>query len=149
MAIVRWTPFDTLAVWERDMQTMLDRFLGRGWFDGERFGWRPRVDMFRRGGDLIVRVELPGIDPEKDVDLEIEGDTLHIRGERKIDEEVTEEDRYLRERFYGRYERRLMLPEGVDPEKLEARYDAGVLTITVPLPVEVLPKARKVPITTS
>ena len=149
MAIVRWTPFDTLAVWERDMQTMLDRFLGRDWFNGERFGWRPRVDMFRRGGDLIVRVELPGIDPEKDVDLEIEGDTLHIRGERKIDEEVTEEDRYLRERFYGRYERRLMLPEGVDPEKLEARYDAGVLTITVPLPVEVLPKARKVPITTS
>jgi len=80
MAIVRWTPFDNLAAWERDMQTMLDRFLGRDWFNGERFGWRPRVDMFRRGGELIVRVELPGIDPEKDVDLELDGDLGLHRG---------------------------------------------------------------------
>ncbi len=149
MAIVRWTPFDTLASWERDMQSMLDRFLGREWFDGERFGWKPRVDMFRQQGELIIRIELPGIDPDTDLDIEVEGDTLLIRGERTFDEEVTEDDWYLRERFYGRFERRLLLPEGFDPDQLDATYDSGVLTVKVPLPKEVESKARKIEVHTA
>ena len=147
MAIVRWRPFET--AWDREMLAMMDRFFGRDWFAGEDLGWKPRVDMFRRNGNLIVRAELPGIDPAKDLDIEVEGDLLHIRGERKFDEEVTDEDRYVKERFYGSYDRRLVLPEGVDPDKLEATYEAGVLTITVPLPVEVQPTARKIEVTKS
>ncbi|MFQ5966649.1 MAG: Hsp20/alpha crystallin family protein [Acidimicrobiia bacterium] len=147
MAIARWTPFGTLAAWEHDMESMLDRFLGRDWFNGERLGWRPRVDMFRQKGDLIIRVELPGIDPNE-LDIQMEGEVLHIAGERTFDEEVTEEDRYMRERFYGRFERRLMLPEGTDADQLEATYTDGVLTMKVPLPAEVLPKARKIAVHT-
>lgn len=143
MPIVRWTPFDTLSVFERDMESILDRFGGRDWFHGERFGWRPRVDMFRRDNELVIRAELPGIDPTE-LDIEIEGDVLRIAGERTFDEEVSDDDRYLRERSYGRFERSILLPEGIDPDALDATYADGVLTMKVPLPMEVIPKARKI-----
>lgn len=146
MQLLRWKPF--VDTWDRDFQLMLDRFLGRDWYPSERFEWKPRVDMFRRKGDLIVRVELPGIDPRKELDIEIEDDILHISGERTKEEKVTDEDNYLEERFYGRFERHLMLPQGVEPDKLKATYEDGILTITVPLPAEVLPRAYKVEVKT-
>ncbi len=148
MAIMRWTPFSAFTSLEREMQSFFDRMLGseRPLMFRERapFVWRPAVDMTREDGNMVIRAELPGIDPEKDLEIEVEDNVLHIRGERHIEREIDEEDRYLSERFVGHFERNLMLPEGVDPDKLEASYQKGVLTVRVPVPVEALPKGKKI-----
>lgn len=143
MAIVRWTPFSAVTALERDMQTMLDRLMPDRPVSRQFFEWRPAVDMTREEGELLIRAEVPGIELE-DLDIEIEDNVLHIKGERTVEKEVDEEDRYLAERFYGSFARDIVLPEGVDPDKLDASYRAGIVTIRVPLPEEVLPKARKI-----
>jgi HSP20 family protein len=102
--------------------------------------------MYRENGDLVVTAELPGIDPEKDLKITVEADVLVIHGEKTVEKEVTEKDRYLKERSFGHFERRIPLPEGVDPDKLSARYDKGVLTVKVPLPTKVEPVKKQIPV---
>ena len=109
----------------------------------ERGGWWPHVEAHRADGNLVVRCDLPGIEP-KDVEVSLEGDTLTITGERRA--EKHEAERYSEVR-YGRFERTLRLPEGLDPEKVTARYTNGVLEVTVPLPKETA--ARKIPVETA
>jgi HSP20 family protein len=143
MAIVRWTPFSAVTALERDMQTMLDRLMPDRPLPRQFFEWRPAVDMTRQEDELVIRAEVPGIELE-DLDIEIEDNVLHIRGERSEEKGIDEEDRYLAERFYGSFARDIVLPEGVDPDELDASYRGGIVTIRVPLPEEVLPKARKI-----
>ncbi len=98
------------------------------------FGRRPFIpslDVYTRDGDMVVRLELPGIEPEKDVHVLIEQGDLVIRGERKQQEEVREEDYYRLETSYGSFERRVPVPEGIDPATVSAQYVDGVLTVTV------------------
>jgi HSP20 family protein len=90
-----------------------------------------------------VKAELPGIDP-KEIDLSVDDNQLTIKGERKTSEEKKEEGYVLREIAHGRFERTVRLPEGADIEKINARYDKGVLHITVP--VKEALASKKVPI---
>lgn len=139
-----WSPFFDL---EKDIRSMWDRFpsmLG----EAREWAFRPTTDMTREDGNLVVTAELPGIDPDEDIEITIENDVLVIKGEKSEEKEIGEEDRYLRERHYGSFERRLPLPEGVDPESIEATYDKGVLTVTVPMPEVSVEKKRSIPITT-
>jgi HSP20 family protein len=108
--------------------------------------WRPYTDMYRENGLLIVKAELPGIDPDKDVKITVEGDMLVLSGEKLTEKEVKEPDRLLRERIFGHFERRIPLPDKVDPEAIKAVYEKGVLTIKVPLPTEVRPKTKEIPV---
>lgn len=110
------------------------------------FEFRPTTDVVRENGTLKVTAELPGIDPEKDVEITIEGDVLLIRGTKTATEEVTEKDRYLRERHFGSFERRIPMPDGVNPDSIKATYDKGVLTVRVPMPKEAETMVRKIPI---
>jgi HSP20 family protein len=103
--------------------------------------WAPRVETFAKNDTLYVRADLPGIDP-KEVDIQVEGDVLTLRGERK---EEHQEASY-REVVYGRFERRIRVPDGTDPEKITASYTHGVLEIAVPLPK---PVTRKVSVNVS
>lgn len=146
MAIRRWAPFSAFTSLEREMQDMLDRFTPRAW-SGD-FEWRPRTDMYREDGDLVVRAEIPGIDPTEGLNVEVEKNVLHITGEKRTDTEVDDDDRYLRECHYGSFRRDVLLPEGVSADDITATVDHGVLMVRVPLPSEAeeeaQPKAIKV-----
>ena len=100
--------------------------------------WTPRVETFVKDDKLVIRADLPGVDP-KEVDISLEGNILTVRGERKAEKE----DANYREVSYGRFERRVRVPNGTDAEKIAAKYTNGVLEVTVPLPK---PVSRKVPV---
>jgi HSP20 family protein len=125
------------------MQEMLDRVATRPVFEG--FDFRPLTDVYREGGELFITCELPGIDPGE-LEIELEGNVLHIKGEKQVDREIEEPDRYLRECRYGSFRRDVMLPEGVDATAIKAEYDKGILSVRMPLPEEIVEEDRKVAI---
>jgi HSP20 family protein len=93
-----------------------------------------RVDEFREDGDLVFRAELPGIDPDKDVELTVSDGMLHIAAERREEEKV-EEKGYLRHEIRaGSFSRTLPLPEGVSEADVTATYKDGILQIRIPWP---------------
>jgi HSP20 family protein len=110
----------------------------------------PVVDVFSRDGDMVVRVELPGIDPEKDVKVTLEEGTLDVKGERKQEKEIKEEDYYRRERIYGAFERRIPLPAGIKDGDIKAGYKDGVLEVVVTGAAKAAPKPaiKEIPINT-
>jgi HSP20 family protein len=93
--------------------------------------WQPHVDMCETPEEIIVEVDLPGVQRE-DVRIEVEGDFLHITGERRTTSERQERNYYRLERRYGRFTRRLRLPGAVAREGIRAEFDAGILIITLP-----------------
>jgi HSP20 family protein len=97
-----------------------------------------RIEDFVEEGAYVLRAELPGIDPEKDVEVSIENDMLTIRGERR--EETKEKNR--REFHYGSFRRTVSLPKGADADKITASYNDGVLEVRVPTTTEVAPTVR-------
>jgi HSP20 family protein len=127
----------------------------REWrFDFPRFGlgheiagfaFRPSIDLVREDGELVVTAEMPGMDP-KDIEVTIEGDVLTIKGEKTEKKEISEDDRYVHERSYGKFLRRISLPKGTSPDKMSAAYDKGVLTVHVALPEESEPQTRQIPV---
>jgi HSP20 family protein len=152
-ALRRWDPFELLAEIEQDMA----RLWSEAWPLAPRpfrrlframpraMAWSPRVDMFQRDGDLIVKAELPGIKKD-DIEVTVEDGDLVIRGERKEESEVREEDYYRMERSYGAFYRRLPLPAEVDPDKIKATYTDGVLEVRVPQVVAPKREAKKIPV---
>jgi len=95
--------------------------------------WAPPVEVFQRGNELVVRADLPGLTPD-DVQIEIEDGVLTVSGERRQEADERQEGFYRTERSYGAFSRSVALPEGVDEEQVQARFEHGVLEVTVPLP---------------
>jgi HSP20 family protein len=104
-----------------------------------RKDWIPSVDILEKDGNLIFRAELPGI-TEKEIDLKIEGNTLTLKGERKMESEDNKSNYHRVESYYGSFARSFRLPDTVDFEKVKAEYKNGVLTITLPHRPEVKPR---------
>jgi HSP20 family protein len=120
-----------MALVRRERMEWPDLF--RRFFDTEwDHGWL-RVEEFRDGDDVVVRAELPGIDPEKDVELSIADGVLHIDAHREEKSEHKEKDGYRSEFRYGRFTRSFVLPAGVDEEAIKAAYTDGVLEVRVPV----------------
>ena len=93
----------------------------------------PAIDVFEKDGELRVQAELPGL-AEKDVEITVEGNVLAITGEKKTDQtEANEKDFYRRERSYGRFARRIALPDGVQKDQIEAKFKDGVLKVKMPV----------------
>jgi HSP20 family protein len=92
--------------------------------------WVPSVDVFRKDGDLIVRAELPGVKPE-DVDITVHEGVLTISGEREAEQEEERAEYYVREVRHGSFRRSMALPEDVDEQKVRARYQDGILEVTL------------------
>ena len=92
--------------------------------------WAPAIDVVTEDGDLVIRAELPGVKQE-DVDITLHNNVLTISGERKAEQEEERGGYYVRERRYGSFSRSLSVPEGVDESKIHARYENGVLEVTV------------------
>jgi HSP20 family protein len=101
--------------------------------------WLPAVDILEKDGNLILRAELPGMS-EKQIDVKLEGNTLTLKGERKMDNEDKKNNYHRVESFYGSFTRSFRLPETVDLEKISADYKNGVLTVTIPQKPEVKPR---------
>ena len=92
--------------------------------------WVPAVDATTKDGDLIIRAELPGVKPE-DVDVSLHDNVLTISGERKAEQEEERGGYHIRERRYGSFSRSFSLPQGTDESKVRARFENGVLEVTV------------------
>ncbi len=150
MAIVRWEPF-------RDLLTTQDRF-NRMFNDtfGNLFGseqleakaWKPAVDIYETDHDLVLKAELPGVDP-KNLEVRVEDGTLYLKGERKQESEVKEEKYHRVERSYGAFTRTFTLPSTVSTEGIKADYKDGVLTLTMAKREEAKPKAIKINVSES
>jgi HSP20 family protein len=115
--------------------------LGRPFGDSDDSwgSWAPLVDIFEKGDDLIIRAEIPGVEKE-DIDVQVEGNTLMLRGERKREAEFKEDDAYRLERAFGSFVRSFRLPKTVDSSRIAAAYENGVLEITLPKAEESKPK---------
>lgn len=145
----RWRDsFDELFNFRRDFDEMFDRLLsghtttqGRG----GHAGFFPLVDSWvdRDDKKYNLRVAVPGADP-KNFDVTIEGNRIRVRGETKWSEERKNADYWLREFSAGRFERVIVLPEGVDPEKVKAEYKDGLLEITAPFDDTKMPRRIEV-----
>lgn len=103
-----------------------------------------RVEEFRDGNDVVVRAELPGIDPDKDVELTVSDGTLRIMARREERSEKREKDAYRTEFRYGTFVRELVLPPGVEEKDIDASYKDGILEIRVPLGEERKPPVRRI-----
>jgi HSP20 family protein len=134
-SIVRADPFTDLAAsWQRDIDRMfrsLAESFGAGGMTARRTEWLPAADVLTKGDDLVIRVEIPGIDPDRDLEITVE-DMLHIRGQRQESQEEKGEGFIRRETSYGSFERALQLPSDVNTEDLKASYDNGILEVIVP-----------------
>lgn len=107
--------------------------------------WLPHIDVFEKDNFLFTKVDLPGL-TAKDVKVEVVDGYLTITGERKTETEEKKENMYRCEREFGSFERTVPLPEGVKFEDVHATFADGVLEVSVPLPVKVLPKPLNVEI---
>jgi HSP20 family protein len=136
-----WEPFRELEEWHRNLDDLFTRFTGRTPFEGTAFAGKghPAIESFTKNGDLVVRMDLPGVDP-KEVDISVTGDVLTVKGERRHKEEKKEGEYAHEEISYGSFERSLRLPAKVDADKIKASYDKGVLEISMPVPKELAPK---------
>lgn len=101
------------------------------------------LDIYQTEDSVGVNSAVPGVKPD-DIDTTISGNTLSISGETKEEEEVTEENYIRRERRHGPFSRSVVLPEGVAPDKAEATFDDGILTLTIPRVPEAKPKVIKI-----
>lgn len=104
--------------------------------------WAPQVEVFERGNNLVIRAELPGLSRE-DVDVEIDDDTLIIRGERHNDVDDEQEGYYRSERSYGSFYRAIPLPDNIDASQCNASFRDGVLQVSLPKPPQ-QSRARKI-----
>lgn len=135
--LMKW--FDT----RRSPVEMIERL-----FEGDTAASGIRVEESVEGDTLVVRAELPGIDPEKDVSVSIVDGALEIKAERRQQSEQKEKDSYRSEFRYGSFVRRLALPDGVQQDDITASYKDGVLEVRSPVPAKAQqPPARKIQVT--
>jgi len=145
MAIVRWEPFRDVFSTQDRFNRLFNQTLSQmfGEENGKLGTWSPAVDVFETDQNLVVKAELPGIDP-KDVEIRVENNTLFLQGQRKFENEVKEENYHRIERSYGSFTRTFALPGSIDAEKVSADYKSGVLTLTLPKREEAKPKTIKI-----
>jgi len=140
MAIVKVDPFREFAA----MQDRMNRLFGNVYLRDEdtalRGSWVPAVDIYEtENHDLVVRAELPGLNRE-DIEVSVENSTLVLKGDKKLDTEVKEENYRRVERSYGSFHRSFTLPNTVDAGRISAEFKNGVLTVKLPFREEARPR---------
>jgi len=130
------------------MEAEMERFLGRGQRGvvPATAVWIPRVDVYEQDRAIVVEAELPGVNKD-DIEVAVEDGDLIIRGERKSERKVEDQNYYRMERSYGRFYRRIPLPDDVDLNEIEAHFQDGVLMLRVPRQTEQKAQPTKIPIT--
>ncbi|HUI40457.1 MAG TPA: Hsp20/alpha crystallin family protein [Terriglobia bacterium] len=153
MSIVRWQPFREVISAQERFNQLFNQALGNvlGSEGEEALSsrvWSPAVDVYETEQSLVIKAELPGLDP-KDVDVRVENQTLYIKGERRFEKDVKEGSYHRVERSYGAFARSFGLPGTVDPDKVTAEFQNGVLTLTMAKREEAKPKAIKIQVSGS
>jgi HSP20 family protein len=144
MTIVRWDSLRDIAAHQEWMSRTLEGFHGRAQDELAQGSWVPAVDIYSTSDrELVLKAELPDI-KEEDIELTVEGTTLTLRGARKLDTQVTKEQFHRIERSFGSFSRTFALPPTVDAAKVTAAYNAGILTVRLPLREEAKPTHIKV-----
>jgi HSP20 family protein len=141
MAVVKWDPFRDLVSIQDRMNRLFEQTLSRS--RGEEgvtaTTWTPAVDIYETADTIVMKAELPGVARE-DIHIQIDGNTLTLKGERRFAKDVQEES-YLRiERAYGSFHRSFSLPATVQQEKVRALFKDGVLELTLPKAEDSKPK---------
>ena len=142
MAIVRWEPLRELGTLQNEMNRLFNSVFDAppaGGNGGAMRRWMPAMDLAETEEDFVLRADLPGLS-EDDVKIELEDSTLTVSGERKAEHEDKGEGFYRVERAFGSFSRSLTLPQGVDPEKVSASFDRGVLEVRIPKPEQRKPR---------
>jgi HSP20 family protein len=143
-------PFGTLR---SEMDRLFDSFMGGlptfpsmfGSSGSRGFALSPSMDVKETDKEIVVETELPGLE-EKDISLTVHNGILTIQGEKKLDYDEQKENYHVMERRYGSFQRSLRLPETVDDTKVDARFDNGVLKVTLPKRPELTREQRKITI---
>ena len=148
MALIRWEPVRELNTIQNEMNRLFNTLFESPTHNGGSNGgalrrWIPPMDLVETEDDFVLRADLPGLS-EEEVNIELEDNVLTISGQRKAEHEERKEGYYRVERASGSFSRSLTLPEGVDPEKVSANFDRGVLEVRIPKPEQ--RKPRKVTI---
>ena len=147
MALIRWEPVRELSTIQNEMNRLFNTFFeapAPGGGSGTTLRrWIPAMDLVETDEHFVLRADLPGLN-ESDVNIELEDNVLTISGERRAEHEERKEGYYRVERASGQFARSLTLPEGVDPEGVNAKFDRGVLEVRIPKPEQ--RKPRKVEI---
>jgi HSP20 family protein len=144
MALIRWEPVAELGTIQNEMNRLFNTFFdqpnptGRNISSGAR-RWIPAMDLIESGDRYVLRADLPGLSDE-DVNVQLEDNVLTISGERKAEHETQQEGYHRLERAFGGFARSLTLPEGVDPDGVQAHFDRGVLEIRIPKPEQKKPR---------
>jgi len=142
-AITRWDPFRNLSTLQDQVNRLFDTSFKGNADNSALTTWAPAVDIYETENELVIKADLPDV-AEKDIDVRVENNMLTVRGERKFEESV-KEDNYLRvERAYGSFSRSFSLPTTVDTEAIKASYKNGVLTVELPKRAESKPKQVKI-----
>jgi len=145
--LTRFEHFRGASTLQDQINLLFGDVLERSADESNLTAWAPAVDIFETEHDLVVKADLPDVDP-KDLDIRVENNILTIRGERKFEKKVNE-DQYLRvERAYGAFTRSFSLASTVNSEAIKADYQNGVLTLTIPKREEAKPKQIKVNVAT-
>jgi HSP20 family protein len=146
MTLMRWSPYREMVSLRDALDRLFERSLTqpfRDWPERVESGRSISVDMYESDGNLVVNAELPGLKPE-DVDISLSDNRLTIKGEFQTEDEGERGNVYYQERRYGKFERSFALPTGIDTDAIDAEFEDGVLTVTLPKPEEAKPK--KIPV---
>jgi HSP20 family protein len=141
--ITPWRPLRELSNLRREMEDFWENIAGEREFLPMRGEWMPAVDVSETKDSLIVKAEIPGMEP-KDIDISLSGDLLTIKGERKQKTEEKKENFHRIETRHGAFSRTIRVPVSVDSDKIEASYDKGVLQVVLPKKEEI--KAKQIEI---
>lgn len=136
-------PFRGASSLQEQINRIFGDGLGRTGEESNLTPWAPAVDIYETENELVVKADLPDVNPQ-DLDIRVENNVLTIRGERKFEAKV-HDDNYLRiERAYGSFSRSFQLANSVKAEGIKADYENGVLTLSIPKREEAKPKQIKV-----
>jgi HSP20 family protein len=141
--LTQFQPFRGVSTLQDQINRLFNESFDRPTNEANLTAWAPAVDIFETEHSLVVKADLPDIKPEE-LDIRVENNLLTIRGERKFEKKVNE-DNYLRvERSYGSFSRSFSLANTVNAEAIQAEYKNGVLTLDIPKREEAKPKQIKV-----
>ena len=148
MALIRWDPFREMSALQERMNRLFSDVRAQAPVRGEEIvqgAWVPAVDIFETNEAIVLKAELPGITAQ-DISVEVKDNTLTLKGEKKFEKEVKEENYHRVERSYGSFQRAFTLPGTIHQEKVKAKFKDGILEITLPKVEETKPKQIKVEI---
>lgn len=146
MSIIRWDPSRDLVSTQDRFNQLFTHTFARALGDQQEVSpraWVPPVDIYETGDSLVLKAELPGINPDE-VEIRVEDNTLYLKGERRFEKEVKEENLHRVERLYGTFTRSFALPNTIDADNVKAEYENGILTLTMPKREEAKPRTIKI-----